>query len=82
MKLRISVHQSVHYHQDVFVTPKDFEELKQASDKTITDGDSSPITSLLNMSDVCGWGDFSDLEIIEVDDSGNPVEGGYERFEF
>jgi hypothetical protein len=68
IKVRILVTQEITYDQTVEMTRSEFDKLSKLPDKELENGDMSPLTMLLDLRDVAGWGDFEieDFSVVKA----------------
>lgn len=73
IKVRITCSERVSYDQTVEMTREEWLKLKATPERTMEDGDMSPLSSWLNLNEPVSGDDFLDIELDVVDDDNKPV---------
>lgn len=74
IKVRIQTSCVFKYDQTVEMTPEYWAKLKKTKEKTMEDGDMSPLSSWLDLSDPLDWGDFDEPLLDVVGDDNKPIK--------
>lgn len=76
MKIRIQCIEKVQFDQIVEISKKDWKEIKKTKDRTMEDGQMSPLPNYLDLKDPMDSQGFDDIELFECDEEGKYKEDG------